>query len=317
VETVTSADDFVSKLSEIGWLEHLSARKRARLPRDLREWSERDAAWTYLGLASGSYDIETIEDDSDYADLIRIYGRASNGVFDPRDVESRRDREKETALIAFTLSGHRFQGHFSLETGDYVAEAFEPFINSCLAQVGLEGRFFTLPMIDQVAHVVFVPPTVYAAAERAGLFGAPPPTPAPADRQPAKRSARESVWSRLLARWRPTARRIRAIERYCSQQGIEVPKTFGRHPTVRFGAVRTDCSPPALSAAPLFDEHDLHRYIQNKMRELGVSDGSELPLRVLDFEHSQELQIGPTGETHAGEPLVPPFKGAWGGPTRS
>jgi hypothetical protein len=296
-------DEFVKKLEGIGWLEHLPGRKRARLRRELREWCERDPAWAYLGLATASYDIEMIEDDSDYAALIQIYRRASQGVFDARDIESRLDHESETAFVAFTLAGHRFQAQFSLETGDYVAEAFEPFINGCLAEVGLEQRFFTLPMIDQVAHVVFVPPTIYAAANRAGLLGAP----TPAERQTAKRHERDSVWIRLMARWRPAARHTRSIKRYCSEQGIEVPEAFGRHASVRFGVVRTDCSPPTLSAAALFDEHDLHRYIQNKMRELGVSDGSALPLRVLDFKHSQELRIGPTGETHVSKPLVPPL----------
>lgn len=305
---MTIADDFVKKLEDVGWLVHLSGQKRGRLERDVQESCERDPAWAYLGLATASYDIEMIEDDSDYADLIRTYRQASHDVFDAREIQSRLDRENEAALVAFTLAGRRFEGRFSLETGDYVAEAFEPFINSCLEQVGLEQRFFTLPMIDQVAHLVFVPPTVYAAANEAGLLGAPVPAEGPAERQPAKGPPRDSAWTRLLARWRPAARHRRAIERYCSQQGIQVAEAFGRHPGIRFGVVRTDCSPPTLSAAALFDEHDLHRYIRHKMRELGVSDGSALPLRVLDFEQDQELSIDPTGEAHVAKQLVPPFR---------
>jgi hypothetical protein len=409
-------DEIASRLGDIGWLGYLSAAKRKRLTRDLREWSERDPAWTYLGLATSSYDIEGIEDDGDYADLVRTYREASHGVFDARDVESRLDVGREEAFVAFTLGGQRFEARFSMELGDYVSEDFEPFINRCLQQAGIEQRFYTLPMIDQIAHLVFVPPSVYAAAEAAGLLGTlPPPAARVRDSESQAPTRRSTGWgeglplpasprayvtvsatgavlaslagglSPLLAAllvgvvaiglgvlvmslvvvqhpfgrlwlcqlglfaltvanagllsvnlqhgsyllvlmqlpvgaftvWQgarvgsggPVAaqRYTRSIRRYCAREGIEVPMAFGRHPALRFVVVRTDSSPQRLSTATLFDEADLHRYIQAKMRELDVCDGSALPLRVLDFENGQELAIGPTGETYPARRLVPPF----------
>jgi len=413
-----TVDEIVEKLEEIGWLGHLSAAKRKRLVRDLSDWQRRDPAWTYLGLATSTYDIETIEDDGDYADLVRTYRRASNGVFDARDVESRLDSDGEQAIVAFAIGDRRFEARFSLETGDYVAEDFQPFINRCLQAVGIEQRFFTLPMVAQVAHLVFVPPAVYASAEGAGLLGpqgAPEgsardqtrPSSGPVPRHspaadgawpPGPRAylaasaigaviaSLAGIWLRLPAallasvvlgglvslvlslaptlllstrvwlyqagfmaltlanagllgvnlgrgavHWLPiqlavtvvtawtgtrivmrgpaaAARRLAAIKRYCAEQGMEVPPAFGRHPGLRFVVVRTDCTPPRLSTAALFDEDGLERYIRGRMRELSAADGSQLPLRVLDFTSGHELAIGPTGDTRAASRLSPPFR---------
>lgn len=210
-------DDTIEELERVGWLGYLSASKRARLKKDLGEWYERATDWTYLGLATASFDTEAIEDTASYPQVLRAYRNASSRIFDPRAIESRIDHQNETAFVAFTLKGQRFEAQLSLETGDYVAEDFEPFINKCLDQVGIEQRFFTLPVVarrrggvievDSCAHLVFVPPAVYAAAEAAGVIPSTRPAsvdPAPSRAQELPRAPRgRQQKGRLRGEWTP------------------------------------------------------------------------------------------------------------------
>src|SRR5262245_29003552 len=95
------------------------------------------------------------------------------------------------------------------------------------------------------------------------------------------------------------------IRSYCQAHGIEVPAPFDRHPASRFAVVRLDCSPPRLSAKTFFKKEDLHYYIRSRMTELGMTDGAELPLRVLDFGDQVVLLIGSDGRTSPGPGLGP------------
>jgi hypothetical protein len=87
---------------------------------------------------------------------------------------------------------------------------------------------------------------------------------------------------------------------YCRANGIEVPLPFERHPASRFAVVRLDCSPPKLSAKTFFKKEDLHYYIRSNMKELGLTDGTALPLRILDFADHVYLTVDPDGRTRPG-----------------
>jgi hypothetical protein len=90
------------------------------------------------------------------------------------------------------------------------------------------------------------------------------------------------------------------IRRYCEANGIEVPPPFDRHTASRFAVVRLDTSPPKLSAKTFFKKEDLHYYIRSSMKDLGLTDGSAMPLCVLDFGDQVYLMIDPDGHSRPG-----------------
>ena len=87
------------------------------------------------------------------------------------------------------------------------------------------------------------------------------------------------------------------IRRFCDANGIEVPPPFDRHTASRFAVVRLDISPPKVSAKTFFKKEDLHYYIRSNMKELGLTDGGALLLRVLDFGDQVYMTIDPDGRT--------------------
>ena len=93
---------------------------------------------------------------------------------------------------------------------------------------------------------------------------------------------------------------------YCERHGVEVPPPFQRHPASRFVVIRLDATPPKISAKTFFKKEDLHYYLRGKVAELGASDASALPLRVLDFKDEVLLIVEPDGRTRPGGPIDSP-----------
>src|SRR5262245_33892769 len=80
----------------------------------------------------------------------------------------------------------------------------------------------------------------------------------------------------------------RLIGSYCAKHGIAVPPAFGRHTPSRYGIVRTDLTPPKLTAKTWFKTADVVHYIEHFLQpELG--EAMTRSIRILDFKDGEEL----------------------------
>ena len=95
------------------------------------------------------------------------------------------------------------------------------------------------------------------------------------------------------------------VLRFCERNKIVVPAGFHRHPASRWVVVRTDESPPKLSATCYFRKEDLHGYLRSKCEEYGLESGEKLPVRVLDFKDAVELKVSAQCRTKPGQPFDP------------
>ena len=73
----------------------------------------------------------------------------------------------------------------------------------------------------------------------------------------------------------------RAIEEYCSSQGISIPAGFHRHPASRYAVVLAG-EPPQLVATTWFKQEDVIYYLKHSDRSVSM---------ILDFKERVELQF--------------------------
>lgn len=167
--TIDAIEEYLVRLVATGWTTGWSPAAISALRERVTLAHRQRSEHLYLSLATGGYDSECIEDDESYPRVVTAYAEASDGVFDPADVESELLADDTKVRVSFRLRGQAFSTTLPFD-GDYVDSKFERFLNKALRAVGEKVAFFSLPPVDQTLSVVCVLPASYKKAEAAGLI---------------------------------------------------------------------------------------------------------------------------------------------------
>jgi len=191
-----TVDEYWTKVEQCGWLENLSEEERDELRRSVEARAGHGEDQMFLGLATGGFDVECIEDDGSYPMVLESYRKASRGVFNPSNVTSRLDETARRGHVAFELGGKRFHTTVPFES-DYFEGRVHDLINRSLAHTGAKERFFDLPSAGQIAFLVCVEPSLHRRARERGVIPSddwdsrpPAPQPSRAEQEASKQKQR-------------------------------------------------------------------------------------------------------------------------------
>ena len=116
------------------------------------------------------FDTERIYDDRDYAELLLVLAKLTNGEWQPRNVVSRLSEDRKSAFLELDdplwPRNAGFRSWMFYQSDDWVSMDFDDVIKS-LGKY-LPGTFVYLPSADQCSRVVYLPH--HAAAELTSLL---------------------------------------------------------------------------------------------------------------------------------------------------
>ena len=154
-----------------GWIDEVPEFEGRRLEKAVREKFEQEGVEPFFGLSVLQFDMECIEDNGDYTQVIGQLASTSFGRFQPSDVKDGIDRENGRAQAAFTLSGKKFALEFSQERDWMNAEqVIDKLVNGALREIGVEPRFQALPVDSQFVDIVFVSERTFQKARDLGVI---------------------------------------------------------------------------------------------------------------------------------------------------
>ena len=163
-----TADEYWEKLIAVGWVEFIPPDLREEIRAQLATNLAADSVHAHLALTTAGFDAECIDHDHAYRDILKQFGKDSQGVFAPTSIKDTLDESIGIARISFVHGGKKFSREVPF-TGDYFEMEVLDLVNDALAANEVEARFIPFPSEDQLLNLVFVPPRVFQEAARAGL----------------------------------------------------------------------------------------------------------------------------------------------------
>jgi hypothetical protein len=169
-------ESYWKALDECGWLAELSPEQQDEIYERFEAYfaGKRRSDICY-GLSTFGFDAEAIYDEgpntiSSYWGLLHEFAEASGGRFAPTEVEDHLDPPPgyERIHVSFQHGGRRYQA--SVENSKWFQPEVLKLINQALADSQVAQRFISLPAIDQIERLVFVPEATYRCALKLRLI---------------------------------------------------------------------------------------------------------------------------------------------------
>jgi uncharacterized protein (TIGR02996 family) len=174
LETCAAADSW-ARLHQVGWLDWVPEENRMDLWERFARVRAEDPDFAFLALGALGFDGECIMGESgpdeplSYYAKLQQFAAASKGRFQPVKIMDRVDWQLRYTTVSFAHNGleYRWDEHTA---SDWFSDKVLDLVNRALKESGVKERFIALPAVDQCWSLVFVPPSVYARAVKAGLI---------------------------------------------------------------------------------------------------------------------------------------------------
>jgi len=172
-----NAKSYWQKLQKVGWLDYVPKDQHE----EIRALIQKNLNGANPDMVSAALARAVFEaGKTDYKDVLQELTDASGGLFRPTK-KAAKVTKTPPVEVSFQHEGKRYSCFVSSESERLQETDYANLVaaaNQALASAGADERFFILPLADVFISVVFVPPSIYKAAEKANLI------------------PREVVWSR-------------------------------------------------------------------------------------------------------------------------
>lgn len=167
-------DETLRAARAAGLPDEMSSEAWRALERRVRK-AQSDEIPPYLGLASVEFDTEAIDgpgvDGGSYTYLLGLIAAGSDGLFEPVGIRDELEEGDRFYRVGFTLGERRYEVKVNNQ-GDWFQPEVLELVNRALAEGGVARRFHVLPVLDQIAYLVFCTTDSFARLVEEGAIPA-------------------------------------------------------------------------------------------------------------------------------------------------